>query len=148
MKVESFDIELKKLNNNIDFLLKQTTKGHYLDKKSINIIRDDYKSNFFLKGSKDVKIQNSNNDNKVYVMIDHNTGFYKIGRSVSPKIRERTLQSEKPTIEMLFNFNKKKESETYLHKKYNKKRIRGEWFNLTKKDLEYIYNYLKTEENK
>ena len=40
---------------------------------------------------------------KVYVMIDKNTGYYKIGKSTNPNLRERTLQSEKPTIEMIFN---------------------------------------------
>ena len=34
-------------------------------------------------------------------MIDHNTGYHKIGISNNPSYREQTLQSEKPTIDML-----------------------------------------------
>ena len=37
-------------------------------------------------------------------MCDKNTGFYKIGKSAKPKFRERTLQSEKPTIELVMVF--------------------------------------------
>lgn len=33
-------------------------------------------------------------------MKDENTGFTKIGKSIHPKKRERTLQSEKPTISL------------------------------------------------
>mgnify|MGYP000884813906 FL=1 len=36
---------------------------------------------------------------KCYILKDHNTGLYKIGKSVNPVFREKTLQSEKPTIE-------------------------------------------------
>jgi hypothetical protein len=40
----------------------------------------------------------------VYLMIDKNTGYHKIGFSKNPKHREKTLQSEKPTIELLHKF--------------------------------------------
>jgi hypothetical protein len=80
---------------------------------------------------------------KVYVMIDKNTGYYKIGRSVKPIIREKTLQSEKPTIEMLFNHEAIVRDEKVLHDKFKNKRIRGEWFDLTGSDLQYIKEYFK-----
>lgn len=69
-------------------------------------------------------------------MIDHNTGYYKIGKSKKPRFREKTLQSEKPTIEMLFVINKNIEKE--LHRRYSDKRVRGEWFRLEDKDVEYL----------
>lgn len=78
------------------------------------------------------------NKTKVYIMIDKNTGYYKIGRSIKPKKRESTLQSEKPTIEMLFYFEATKDLELNLHKHFSSKRVRGEWFNLTNEDLDYI----------
>lgn len=74
----------------------------------------------------------------IYLMIDHNTGYHKIGRSKNPKFRERTLQSEKPTIEMIHTFKDNLSKEKELHKRYANKRIRGEWFNLSKVDVEYI----------
>lgn len=79
----------------------------------------------------------------VYVMVDHNTGFYKIGRSVKPKVREKTLQSEKPTIDMLFNYPSTNKEEVQLHEMFKDKRVRGEWFDLTYKDLDYIKEKLK-----
>jgi len=79
---------------------------------------------------------------KIYVMIDKNTGYYKIGRSKNPSIRERTLQSEKPTIEMLFNSDAKVKDEKVLHDKFYEKRVRGEWFDLNGSDLCTIKQYL------
>tara|TARA_R110001632_G_scaffold226145_1_gene359649 strand:- start:491 stop:1558 length:1068 start_codon:yes stop_codon:yes gene_type:complete len=73
---------------------------------------------------------------KCYILKDHNTGLYKIGKSVNPVFREKTLQSEKPTIEAVKIFKQNHEDE--LHKKYNKHRVRGEWFKLNKIQLKYI----------
>ena len=79
----------------------------------------------------------------VYLMKDVSNGFYKIGISNKPEYRERTLQSEKPTIVLL----KSKEFptriiaeaiESALHKAFGEKRLRGEWFELDEKDVEDI----------
>lgn len=84
----------------------------------------------------------------VYLMIDTTNNFYKIGISNHPKYREHTLQSDKPSIELLCA--KKYPSrviveaiESALHKSYAKKRIRGEWFNLDVSDIEDIKQTLK-----
>lgn len=77
----------------------------------------------------------------VYVMIDKNTGFYKIGRSKNPEQREKTLQSEKPTIEMLFNHDARVKDEKHLHDLFKDKRVRGEWFDLSGSDLTTIREY-------
>lgn len=83
----------------------------------------------------------------VYLMWDTTNGFHKIGISNNPKYRERTLQSEKPTIELL----KAKQYptrmiaeaiESALHKAYADKRLRGEWFNLSPEDIEHIIETL------
>lgn len=73
---------------------------------------------------------------KTYILKDKNTGYYKIGKSVNPINREKTLQSEKPTYKLIKIFKDDIESE--LHRKYKKHRIRGEWFNLNKVQLKYI----------
>ena len=73
---------------------------------------------------------------KTYILKDKNTGYYKIGRSSNPLNREKTLQSEKPTYELIKIFNN--DIETKLHKKYNKQNVRGEWFDLSKIQLKYI----------
>ena len=78
-------------------------------------------------------------------MIDISTGYYKIGKSVSPIYREKTLQSEKPTIDLLYIFHA--DIEEKLHKEYHNKRIRGEWFALETSDIEKIVTsgWIKTE---
>jgi hypothetical protein len=79
----------------------------------------------------------------IYLMIDKNTGYYKIGRSKNPKIRETTLQSEKPTIEMIFSVESKMSDEKVLHDLFKDKRIRGEWFDLSGSDINKIKEYLE-----
>jgi hypothetical protein len=88
-------------------------------------------------------IKNYTNTKYVYVMLDENTGQYKIGVSKTPHHRERTLQSEKPTIEMLFFYKGGYKEEKELHKKFKEKRTRGEWFKLNEEDLNYIMSYFE-----
>lgn len=73
---------------------------------------------------------------KTYILKDKNTGYYKIGKSINPLDREKTLQAEKPTYELIKIFNN--DIETDLHKKYKEQNVRGEWFNLNKVQLKYI----------
>ena len=76
----------------------------------------------------------------VYLMKDEINGYHKIGISNRPEYRERTLQSEKPTIALLcakeFPTRIIAEAiESALHKAYEDKRLRGEWFDLDEKDV-------------
>lgn len=89
----------------------------------------------------------SDKPTNVYVMIDKNTGYYKIGKSVKPKFRERTLQSEKPTIEMLFTHEGRCSDEKALHEIFKEKRIRGEWFDLSGSDLTIIHSYFNNKKD-
>ncbi len=93
--------------------------------------------------SRIVKVEkNKTEHTKLYVMLDRNTGLYKIGRSKNPMSRERTLQSEKPVIDMVFNFSATNKDEKKLHNLFLEKRVRGEWFSLSNEDLEFIKIYL------
>lgn len=79
----------------------------------------------------------------VYLMKDESNGYHKIGISNKPEYRERTLQSEKPTIVLLcakkFPSRVIAEAiESALHKAYGYKRLRGEWFELDNKDVTEI----------
>lgn len=79
----------------------------------------------------------------VYLMLDEINRYYKIGISNNPKYRERTLQSEKPSIKLIcakeFPSRRIAEAiESALHKAYTAEHIRGEWFNLTAKDVQEI----------
>jgi hypothetical protein len=79
----------------------------------------------------------------LYLMYEASTGFYKIGASKNPNSRERTLQSQKPDIKLLYNtrFTKKKafSIEQKLHRLFDMKRVRGEWFALTEEDLNTFF---------
>ena len=84
----------------------------------------------------------------VYLMYDEANGFYKIGISNSPKYREHTLQSEKPTIVLIqakqFPIRTIAEAfESALHKAYESKRLRGEWFKLEHSDVEDLKKALQ-----
>ena len=69
-------------------------------------------------------------------MRDNNSGYFKIGKSVDCVFRERTLQSQNPSISLV-GFTDDN-IETMLHNKYATKRIRGEWFSLTDSDISEI----------
>jgi len=84
----------------------------------------------------------------VYLMQDTSNGYFKIGISNQPKYREKTLQSEKPTIEMIISkkYPIRKIAESFeksLHTTYSDKRIRGEWFELNETDVKHIIESLK-----
>ncbi len=78
----------------------------------------------------------------VYLMQDEHTGLYKIGKSSNLNYRERTLAAQIPKIKMIHSFLEGENNEKQLHKKYQNKRIRGEWFNLTQEDVQDIINPL------
>lgn len=80
-----------------------------------------------------------------YLMINRKNDLCKIGISENPKYREKTLQSEEPKIETLGKkrFPNRKNAgklEKDLHKKFEHLNTRGEWFKLSKIDIEYILN--------
>ena len=84
----------------------------------------------------------------VYLMIDTTNNFHKIGISNSPQYRERTLQSDKPTIELICSkkFPSRRIAETIekaLHSTFGEKRLRGEWFELGEDEIEEIKETLK-----
>lgn len=74
----------------------------------------------------------------IYLIKNNRNGYIKIGKSSNPKKREKTLQSEEPELELIFTLNASLLTETELHIKFNSKRVRGEWFNLTDEDVNYI----------
>lgn len=84
----------------------------------------------------------------VYLMIDTTNGFHKIGISNHPEYRERTLQSEKPTIEKICakRFPSRQIAtaiESALHATFASKRVRGEWFNLSPTDVAQVIETLR-----
>lgn len=87
--------------------------------------------------------KNQSEECYVYLMLDSKNGYYKIGISNVPEWREKTLQSEKPSI-LLIAFKKyinrriAANIEKALHESYSHRKKRGEWFMLDDEDVEEI----------
>ena len=74
----------------------------------------------------------------VYLMFNHRNGLTKIGFSSNPKAREHTLASQEPEIELIAAWKGTMKDEESLHLVHHAKRLRGEWFNLSKSDISSI----------
>lgn len=131
-------------------------RGHGVDrnKDSFQTALKMFASQFLELVSKEIpefierQVESTNDVCYVYLMHDSINNFYKIGISNSPEYREKTLQSEKPTIVTICSkqFPKRKIAEVLektLHETYKNKRIRGEWFNLDKDDIKDLSSILK-----
>lgn len=81
-------------------------------------------------------------DTFIYTMRCERTGLVKIGRSKNPKVRESTLQSEKPDLVMLKAWPGSQADEQFLHNRFKERRRRGEWFELVASDLQQIEAYM------
>lgn len=84
-------------------------------------------------------LQNSkerNHNYQTYIFYDSTNMCYKIGKSIDYIKRHRALCFNNPNIEILLVINDN--IENYLHQKYEIYRMHGEWFNLTKKDINRI----------
>jgi len=81
-------------------------------------------------------IRDSPNGQNVYV-IEHEHGYVKIGVSENPKQRVSSLQTGCPyKISVIGQINTSTpfEVETRLHERYNKRKKRGEWYDLTARE--------------
>lgn len=79
----------------------------------------------------------------VYVMKNHRNGFFKIGFSRNPAVRESTLQAEEPEVSLVMQYEADQEAEVSLHQIFADKRVRGEWFRLGEDDLPSIRSKLQ-----
>ena len=73
--------------------------------------------------------------------------YHKIGVSTYPGDRLEALQTANPMkLSLRFAIAIPNESaiERYLHKKYQKQNIRGEWFDLSENDVASIRTYIKS----
>jgi len=88
---------------------------------------------------------------KVYLLLDSSNNLIKIGQSYNPSLRERTLQGISPNWDLITTWIAPVEIERQLHKMFESKRVRGEWFKLNFNDLRKVrdfmcqYNIKKTE---
>ncbi len=73
---------------------------------------------------------------KTYIIYDTANNAYKIGRSIDPVHRLKSLRCGNPSIILFAECNSDVENE--LHKYFSDHNIGGEWFSLSKSDLNYI----------
>lgn len=81
--------------------------------------------------------------NKVYLMYSESSNLIKIGRSINPNVRERTLQGQDPKMGIITYWIAPKSVERELQELLIKKRRRGEWFDLNFGDLVMIRKYME-----
>jgi hypothetical protein len=74
----------------------------------------------------------------IYLVLDERNGYVKIGRAKDPSARERTLQSEIPCVSMIYRGPANARLEKELHQEYAEFRVRGEWFKLSKTQIDVI----------
>ena len=77
----------------------------------------------------------------VYFIYDTYSGFTKIGATKnSIHLRFRDIQKYNPGIILLFTIEMSAAMtfEASLHREFKKRRIFGEWFDLVKKDFDFI----------
>lgn len=83
-------------------------------------------------------------DNISHVYIVKFGNLYKIGRSNNPKKRISSFSGVTlpHKFELIHTFDTSNAHllERGLHKKFHKKRVQGEWFKLSKNDIEYLKN--------
>lgn len=79
---------------------------------------------------------------KIYLILDSGNNLIKIGQSYYPKTREKTLQGVSPKWDLITTWVAPVSEETNLHKKFEHKRTRGEWFDLDFSDLKEIKEYM------
>ena len=70
----------------------------------------------------------------------------KIGYSGNPEERLKTLQTGNPeTLHLHYQFEIDEEIaekyERFIHREYNHKRVKGEWFNMTPEEVKALLQY-------
>lgn len=79
-----------------------------------------------------------------YLMEDTRNGLIKIGKSKNPERREKTLQSEAPSVELRIAVPTESDFESELHGDFDHLRRRGEWFDLSGADIKTVIEQLLT----
>lgn len=75
----------------------------------------------------------------VYLIADTERKYCKIGKSINPKERLGGIQTSSPLdLEIICTKEGSTNEEGYLHKKFQKYHIRGEWFQYNEEIVEYL----------
>ena len=109
--------------------------------------KDIYKNSVEPNTKKTIKIKEITKPSEepcyTYIMHNLDNNRYKIGMSKYPKVRERTLQSAEPNVELIYtqkhaNRRLARQREKYLHNLFRHYKYRGEWYTLSSRELDEI----------
>ena len=92
-----------------------------------------------------ISIDDNEKNGFIYLIHAHED-VYKIGKTKSPRKRFKILEVKLPfpiEVKHMIPSNDYSRAEKQLHEKFTKKRIRGEWFKLNKKDVAWIESIKK-----
>jgi hypothetical protein len=129
-------LELKQFNGQSVTMMSTSPKGI----KKIDLIdKVEYYRDYF---NESYKIPIIKGKPYVYLMVNTDTSLIKIGFSVNPGYRERTLHSQEPSIHLIACWEGSERKEKELHLKYRDKRVRGEWFRLNFADLYELDSFM------
>lgn len=79
----------------------------------------------------------------VYLMVNDETSFVKIGSSKDPRYHEKTLQSQVPAVHLIACWGASIQIEKNLCREYQSKRKRGEWLWLNFEELIKLNELMK-----
>ena len=129
-------LELKELSGK-HFVMAGTSKRGLINVRMID--RVEFYRNFY---NNNYRTDILSDKNYVYLMVNDDTSYIKIGTSKTPNFREKTLQSQEPNIHIIALWCCDKKLEKELHSKFASKRVRGEWFRLSFQDLKHIEDFM------
>lgn len=126
-------------------LLKNSIKDYdYIKNRTheLNSLSDEVFTNQRIK--KEIKVKSG----FVYLAYCFNTKLHKIGSTKNVSDRIKYLKTANPMIELVFSSKVKNVlTEKEIHKLYDRKRVSGEWFKLSKYDVNNIVKFLKKNNN-
>ena len=97
---------------------------------------------WFFNENQDFVYADNSKIKKIYLLLDSINNLIKIGQSYYPNLREKTLQGISPKWDLITAWIAPVSEELALHKMFQEKRVRGEWFNLNFSDLRKIKEYM------
>jgi hypothetical protein len=135
------NLELKQFQGRNAVMFSSAQRGiltlDFIDKVEFYRNYFNNKNDYILSGDKEY----------VYLMVNVDTSLIKIGTSKNPQYREKTLHSQEPDIHLISCWQCDKSIERKLHKMFEHRRIRGEWFRLTLNDLKELEDLMNQQLN-
>jgi hypothetical protein len=149
LKDSLFNINRKMKNHYLLFRTFDDVKGVKFSYPFTPHFVDDLAKVFMSGRESDILDQFKQEKTFIYLIKDEDTGFIKIGRSIDPENRLRTLIKQDTLMPRPNNFRlmncweDSSMTEIALHNEFKAKRVRGEWFNLSTGDLLDIYEFFR-----